>query len=176
MHTPAHLSRRALPENLLARALHAICSICSHAPSRGLERLQLQGVERGPSTPRSCPTRTCSATTRSACRPSRSTAASTGCPSVKCSRAGPAKVPDDFMFVLKASRRITHNSRLKESSYDSVDYLWNVATALGPHLGPILFPASAQHEEGRRAAPGVPRRRSPTNLRAAFEFRQRELV
>jgi uncharacterized protein YecE (DUF72 family) len=80
------------------------------------------------------------------------------------------KVPDDFMFVLKASRRITHNSRLKESSYDSVEYLWNVATALGPHLGPILFqlpPNMKKDVERLNAFMGI----LPEGLRAAFEFR-----
>jgi len=80
------------------------------------------------------------------------------------------KVSDDFMFVLKASRRITHNSRLKESSYDSVEYLWSVATALGPHLGPILFqlpPNSKKNVERLVSFMNV----LPRGLRAAFEFR-----
>ena len=81
-----------------------------------------------------------------------------------------SKVPDDFMFVLKASRRITHNSRLKESSYDSVDYLWGVAQALGSHLGPILFqlpPNMKKDVERLRAFIDA----LPDELRAAFEFR-----
>ena len=49
------------------------------------------------------------------------------------------KVPEDFVFVMKASRRITHHARLKEAAIDSVQYLWDVASTLGPHLGPILF-------------------------------------
>ena len=49
------------------------------------------------------------------------------------------KVPEDFVFALKASRRITHIARLEESSFDALAYLWTVAGALGPHLGPILF-------------------------------------
>lgn len=48
------------------------------------------------------------------------------------------KVPDGFRFVLKASRRITHQQRLKDAD-DSVAYLFKVAAALGPKLGPILF-------------------------------------
>ena len=80
------------------------------------------------------------------------------------------QVPDDFMFVLKASRRITHSSRLKESSYESVEYLWSVATALGPHLGPILFqlPPNLKKDLDRLVAfLDV----LPEGLRAAFEFR-----
>ena len=49
-----------------------------------------------------------------------------------------AKTPAAFRFVLKASRRITHQQRLKDCA-DSVDYLFTAATALGDKLGPILF-------------------------------------
>lgn len=79
-------------------------------------------------------------------------------------------VPSDFKFVLKASRRITHSSRLKESGYDSVDALWEIAQALGPHLGPMLFqlPPNMKKDVGRlRAFTDT----LPTELRAAFEFR-----
>jgi uncharacterized protein YecE (DUF72 family) len=80
------------------------------------------------------------------------------------------KVPEDFVFVLKASRRITHHARLKEDSFDSVEYLWKVAGALGPHLGPILFQLPPNLKKD------VPRLQSfmgvlPEGLRAAFEFR-----
>ncbi len=49
-----------------------------------------------------------------------------------------AQVPEDFTFVLKASRRITHIKRLKEVSED-VAYLLETAQTLGPRLGPVLF-------------------------------------
>ncbi|MGD8318502.1 MAG: DUF72 domain-containing protein [Myxococcales bacterium] len=80
------------------------------------------------------------------------------------------KVPDDFVFVLKASRKITHHSRLKETAYQSVDYLWQVAEALGTHLGPILFQLPPNFEKN------VDRLLSfmgslPEGMRAAFEFR-----
>ena len=81
------------------------------------------------------------------------------------------KVPDDFVFVLKASRRITHSGRLKEEEVrDSVDYLWNVAAALGSHLGPILFqlPPFLKKDVARLASfISI----LPDGLRAAFEFR-----
>ena len=48
------------------------------------------------------------------------------------------KVPDDFVFALKVPQQITHSGRLHDVG-DSVDYLWSVACALRPHLGPILF-------------------------------------
>src|SRR3989441_5483844 len=49
-----------------------------------------------------------------------------------------AAVPADFKFVLKASHRITHMQRLKDSD-DSVSYLLEVAGALKERLGPLLF-------------------------------------
>ncbi|MEM7436432.1 MAG: DUF72 domain-containing protein, partial [Myxococcota bacterium] len=79
------------------------------------------------------------------------------------------KVPDDFVFVLKASRKITHSGRLKEVD-DSVDYLWGVAQSLGKHLGPILFqlPPFLKKDVPRLAAFMST---LPEGLRAAFEFR-----
>jgi uncharacterized protein YecE (DUF72 family) len=49
-----------------------------------------------------------------------------------------ACTPANFRFVLKASRRITHIQRLKETS-ELTDYLFKTADSLGPKLGPILF-------------------------------------
>jgi uncharacterized protein YecE (DUF72 family) len=50
-----------------------------------------------------------------------------------------SQVPEDFRFVLKASQRITHRSRLKESGDDSVQYLLRVSAALGEKRGPFLI-------------------------------------
>jgi len=47
-------------------------------------------------------------------------------------------VPAGFGFVLKASRRITHFKKLRDTAGD-VEYLLGAAAALGEHLGPILF-------------------------------------
>lgn len=47
-------------------------------------------------------------------------------------------VPEHFRFALKAPRRITHQQRLKDAD-ESVTYLFKMAAALGPKLGPILF-------------------------------------
>jgi uncharacterized protein YecE (DUF72 family) len=49
-----------------------------------------------------------------------------------------AQVPDDFRFAIKASRRITHQQRLKDVA-DSVGYLFDAAQALGDKLGATLF-------------------------------------
>ena len=48
--------------------------------------------------------------------------------------------PDTFRFSIKASRRITHMSRLKaDSAADSVAFLYRNLASLGPKRGPVLF-------------------------------------
>jgi len=48
--------------------------------------------------------------------------------------------PDNFKFAIKASRRITHMSRLKaDTAADSVNFLYTTLAALGPKRGPVLF-------------------------------------
>ena len=49
-----------------------------------------------------------------------------------------AETPPGFAFTLKASRKITHDARLKEVD-DSLRYFLDTAQGLGPKLGPILF-------------------------------------
>ena len=78
-----------------------------------------------------------------------------------------AQVPEDFSFVLKASKRITHDKRLKEAG-DSVEYLLRTAAALGPKLGPLLIQLPPNMKKD------VPRLRDflvSLPARAAFEFR-----
>jgi uncharacterized protein YecE (DUF72 family) len=48
------------------------------------------------------------------------------------------QTPENFRFVLKASRRITHIHRLKEVG-ELVDYFLTTAGTLGDKLGPLLF-------------------------------------
>jgi uncharacterized protein YecE (DUF72 family) len=79
------------------------------------------------------------------------------------------QVPDGFTFALKASQRITHRSRLKDSA-DSVEFFFRVAATLGDRLGPVLFqlPPNLKRD--------LPRLRDflpllPAGSRAAFEFR-----
>jgi uncharacterized protein YecE (DUF72 family) len=48
------------------------------------------------------------------------------------------QVPAEFRFVIKAAQRITHVKRLKDTASES-EYLFRVATALGPNLGAMLF-------------------------------------
>ncbi len=80
------------------------------------------------------------------------------------------QVPPDFVFVLKASQRITHRQRLSAESKETVDYLHDVASALGSRLGPVLFQTPPFFKKD------VARLRTfldllPGAWRAAFEFR-----
>jgi len=48
--------------------------------------------------------------------------------------------PPEFRFAIKASRRITHDGRLKPDNVrDSVDYLYRTLATLGDRRGPLLF-------------------------------------
>ena len=49
------------------------------------------------------------------------------------------EVPEDFRFVTKASRRITHMSRLKESADDTTTYMFETLESLGDRLGMVLL-------------------------------------
>ena len=79
------------------------------------------------------------------------------------------QVPEDFTFVVKASQRITHFSRLKECG-ELLAYLFRVTGVLGAKLGPVLFqlPPNFKKDVPRLAAffEAMPDRR-----RVAFEFR-----
>jgi len=48
------------------------------------------------------------------------------------------QVPDTFRFVVKASRRVTHNNRLADAD-GSLDYFLRAINPLGDRLGPTLF-------------------------------------
>jgi uncharacterized protein YecE (DUF72 family) len=50
-----------------------------------------------------------------------------------------SQVPDQFMFSIKASQRITHFARLKPECADALGFLLKNTEALGSKLGPILF-------------------------------------
>jgi uncharacterized protein YecE (DUF72 family) len=80
-----------------------------------------------------------------------------------------SEVPEDFTFVLKASKRITHDRRLEDVA-DAVDYMVQTALTLGARLGPFLvqLPPSMKLD--------LPRLKDflallPDGVRAAFEFR-----
>ena len=60
------------------------------------------------------------------------------------------QVPDEFRFVMKASRRITHNQRLKDED-GSLAYFLQAVNPLGARLGPTLFqlPPTFKKDTGR---------------------------
>ena len=82
-----------------------------------------------------------------------------------------ACTPDAFRFAIKASRRITHMSRIKaESSAEPVGFLYKALASLGPKRGPVLFQLPPN------LAKDTPRLEAflallPGDHRAAFEFR-----
>jgi uncharacterized protein YecE (DUF72 family) len=79
------------------------------------------------------------------------------------------QVPQAFRFVLKASRRVTHNSRLKDED-GSLAYFLQAVNPLGERLGPTLFqlPPTFQKDFGRlQGFLG----RLPKRWTAAIEFR-----
>jgi uncharacterized protein YecE (DUF72 family) len=84
-------------------------------------------------------------------------------------KAWTGEVPEGFKFVLKASQKITHFSRLKNVA-DPVAYLVKVSAALGNHLGPLLFQLPPNLKKD------LPRLKEflallPSSVRAALEFR-----
>ncbi len=79
--------------------------------------------------------------------------------------------PEGFRFAIKASRRITHISRLKvESAAEPLGYLYRNLDALGARRGPVLFqlPPNLKKDLPRLAAF---LQLLPAEHGAAFEFR-----
>jgi uncharacterized protein YecE (DUF72 family) len=80
-----------------------------------------------------------------------------------------AITPESFVFVLKASQRITHIQRLKDSE-ETVNHFVTTAAGLGPKLGPILFqlpPYFKKDSERLESFLQI----LPGSHRYAFEFR-----
>ena len=79
--------------------------------------------------------------------------------------------PEAFRFAIKATRRITHDARLKvEGAAEPLRYLYGSLDALGGKLGAVLFQLPPNLKKD------VPRLADflallPPNHRAAFEFR-----
>jgi uncharacterized protein YecE (DUF72 family) len=80
-----------------------------------------------------------------------------------------AKVPEPFRFVLKASRRITHQARLKDAE-DAVQFLFRQANALGDRLGPVLFQLPPFLKKGAQRLSAF-LDTVPEGRRVAMEFR-----
>jgi uncharacterized protein YecE (DUF72 family) len=80
-----------------------------------------------------------------------------------------AEVAPEFRFVLKASQRITHFKRLKDTGSE-VEYFFGVASTLGERLGPVLvqLPPNLKKDLPRLEAFLAT---LPPSARPAFEFR-----
>ncbi len=79
------------------------------------------------------------------------------------------QVPESFRFVLKASRRVTHNNRLTDED-GSLAYFLRAINPLGGRLGPTLFqlpPTLKKDIERLRSFLGM----LPRHWTAAVEFR-----
>lgn len=79
------------------------------------------------------------------------------------------QVPSDFRFSIKASQKITHMKRLKDT-LDETEYLIRIVRTLGERLGVILFQLPPNLKKD------LPRleqflKQVPGDIRAAFEFR-----
>lgn len=80
--------------------------------------------------------------------------------------------PDQFSFVLKAPRRITHVARLQGTDAD-LARLAEVSSVLGGKRGPVLFqlPPNFRIDTARLSAFLSAVGRLASDLRVAFEFR-----
>jgi len=79
------------------------------------------------------------------------------------------RVPEDFVFALKAPQVITHRKRLKEVG-EEADYLFRTAQVLGKKLGTILFQFPPSFRANRPRLEDF-LRLIPESVRCAFEFR-----
>jgi uncharacterized protein YecE (DUF72 family) len=78
------------------------------------------------------------------------------------------QVPAGFQFVMKASRRITHNQRLRDDG--SLAYFCRAVNPLGSRLGPTLFQLPPIFTRDVACLESF-LARLPRQWRAAFEFR-----
>jgi uncharacterized protein YecE (DUF72 family) len=81
-----------------------------------------------------------------------------------------SQVPEHFRFSIKASRRITHFTRMKAEAQEPTEYLLNTLKTLGDRCGVVLFqlPPNLKKDVDRLA--GF-LEMLPEGTRAAFEFR-----
>src|SRR2546426_2196323 len=79
------------------------------------------------------------------------------------------EVPASFLFVLKASQRITHIKRLREVG-EELTYLFRVAATLGERLGPLLFQLPPNFKKDAPRLQGF-FDAMPARRRVAVEFR-----
>ena len=81
-----------------------------------------------------------------------------------------AQVPEDFRFSIKASRRITHFTRMKPEAQEPLEYLLSTLGSLGDRLGVILFQLPPNLKVDLERLEGF-LAMLPEGTPAAFEFR-----
>lgn len=81
-----------------------------------------------------------------------------------------AATPPDFMFSIKASRRITQGARFGESSAEPLEILYRNLVALSSKRGPVLFQVPADMKRDVTLLRDF-LSRLPEGHQAAFEFR-----
>jgi uncharacterized protein YecE (DUF72 family) len=79
------------------------------------------------------------------------------------------QVPESFRFVMKASRRVTHNNRLRDED-GSLGYFLRAVNPLGARLGPTLFQLPPNFEKDMGRLHGF-MAALPRHWPAAMEFR-----
>jgi uncharacterized protein YecE (DUF72 family) len=77
--------------------------------------------------------------------------------------------PKNFRFALKAPQRITHWSKLRDCA-DTLRYFYDVVSALGEKLGPVLFQLPPNFKKDTFVF-GDFLNGLPGGIQAAFEFR-----
>lgn len=90
-------------------------------------------------------------------------------PTAKTVAAWASQVPPHFRFTLKASKRITHDKRLKDVA-DPVRGFLAAAGELGPQLATVLFQLPPNFKQDLAVFDGF-LETLPPGLHAAFEFR-----
>jgi len=90
-------------------------------------------------------------------------------PTVKLLEGWAAGTPDEFTFTLKAPRRITHDSKLKNVG-DLTQTFCKTASALGSKLGVLLFQLPPNFKRDDAVFESF-LETIPEGTRAAFEFR-----
>ena len=79
------------------------------------------------------------------------------------------RVPEDFVFALKAPQIITHLKHLKNVE-EETGYLFRTLSALKQKLGPVLFQFPASFRADKHALEDF-LKLIPDNIACAFEFR-----
>jgi uncharacterized protein YecE (DUF72 family) len=80
------------------------------------------------------------------------------------------QVPDGFRFSIKASRRITHFTRMKAEAREPTEYMLSTLETLGQRLGVVLFQLPPNLKADPERLSGF-LEMLPHGLPAAFEFR-----